>query len=126
MLGYGVTLGVGIGVPIPILNEEMIASAAIRDEEIYTQIVDYSANYPQGVAGSLGEVNYAQLKSGKIKVQGKELPTGNLSSYSKAREIAEELKQWIKKGSFVLSEPVASLPQAESGYSFKLLKERQP
>ncbi len=124
MLGYGVTLTVGIGVPIPILNEEIIKYAAIKDEEIYTQVVDYSTSYPQMIPGSLGEVNYAQLKSGKIAVQGKEAPTGNLSSYSKAREIAEELKSWIKKGDFLLTEPIASLPGAESGYTFKPLKER--
>jgi len=124
MLGYGVTLTIGIGVPIPILDEETVKFAAIRDEEIYTQIVDYSQAYPQMIPGSLGEVNYAQLKSGKVTVQGKEIPTGNLSSYSKAREIAEELKSWIKKGDFLLSEPVASLPTAESGYTFKPLNER--
>jgi uncharacterized protein (DUF39 family) len=74
--------------------------------------------------GSLAEVNYAQLKSGKITVRGKEIPTGNLSSYSKARQIAEELKSWIKKGDFVLTEPVAPLPGPESGYTVKPLKER--
>jgi len=124
MLGYGVTLTVGIGVPIPILDEEITKYVAIKDEEIYAQVVDYSAAYPQMVPGSLTEVNYAQLKSGKIIVQGKELPTGNLSSYAKAREISEELKSWIKKGDFLLSEPVAPLPGAESGYTFKSLKER--
>ncbi len=124
MLGYGVTLAIGIGVPIPILNEEIAASAAIKDEEIYSQVVDYGEAYPQMIPQSLGEVNYTQLKSGKIVVQGKEVPTGNLSSYSRAREIAEELKSWIKKGEFFLSEPVASLPGVESGYTFKPLKER--
>lgn len=123
MIGYGVTLIVGIGVPIPVLDEEVVKSAAIRDEEIYTQVVDYSQAYPQCVPGSLAEVNYAQLKSGKITVQGKEIPTGSLSSYSKAREIAEELKNWIKKGDFLLSEPVQPLPGVESGYTFKPLKD---
>jgi uncharacterized protein (DUF39 family) len=124
MLGYGVTLTVGIGVPIPILDEEVIKYAAAKDEEIYTQIIDYGKDYPQVVSASLGEVNYAELKSGKISVQGKQVATGNLSSYSKAREIAEELKSWIKKGDFLLTEPVAPLPGVESGYAFKLLKER--
>jgi uncharacterized protein (DUF39 family) len=124
MLGYGVTLIVGIGVPIPILDEEILKNTAARDEELYAQIVDYSANYPQCVPGSLGEANYAQLKTGKISLQGKDIPTGNLSSYSKAREIAEELKLWIKKGEFLLTEAVAPLPGADSGYSFKPLKER--
>jgi uncharacterized protein (DUF39 family) len=124
MLGYGVSLCVGIGVPIPILNEEILKYTAVKDEEIFTQVVDYSESYPQMISQSLGEVSYAQLRSGRIVVKGKEVPTGGLSSYSKALEIAEELKGWIKKGSFLLSEPVALLPQAESGYSFKPLKER--
>jgi len=123
MLGYGVTLNVGIGVPIPILDEEILKYAAARDEEIYAQVVDYSEAYPQVVPGSLAEANYAQLKSGKITVKGKEIPTGNLSSYSKAVEIAEQLKSWIKKGDFTLTEAVAALPGAESGYTFKPLKE---
>lgn len=123
MLGYGVTLTVGIGVPIPVLNEETIKYAAAKDDEIYAQIIDYSHDYPNCVARSLGEVNYAQLRSGKIKVQNKEVPTGSLSSYSKARQIAEELKNWIKKGDFLLTEPVAPIPGVESGYTFKPLKE---
>jgi len=124
MLGYGATLTVGIGVPIPILDEEICRFAAIKDGEIYAPIVDYSEAYPQMKPGALGEASYAQLKSGSITIKGKQVPTGALSSYSKAKEIAEELKSWIKKGAFQLTEPVAPLPGAESGYSFKPLKER--
>ena len=122
--GYGVTLTVGIGVPIPILNEEICKFTAVKDEEIWTQIVDYSDAYPNCKPGSLGEVNYAQLKSGTIKVKGKDVPTGALSSYSKAVEIAETLKDWIKKGKFLLTEPVAPIPGVESGLTFKPLNER--
>ncbi|MBN1406100.1 MAG: homocysteine biosynthesis protein [Candidatus Omnitrophica bacterium] len=121
MLGYGVSLNVGIGVPIPILDEQICAAAAVKDEEIFAQIVDYSRDYPEGNKGSLGEVNYAQLRSGKITIKGKQVPTGSLSSYSKAVEIANTLKQWIKKGDFLLTEPVAKLPDNKSGYSFKPL-----
>lgn len=124
MLGYGVTLIVGIGLPIPVLNEEIVKYAAVKDEEIFAQVVDYSQAYPQCVSGSLGEVSYAQLKTGKIIVKGKEVLTGALSSYSKAKEIASELKSWIKKGDFLLTEKVSSLPGVESGYTFKPLKER--
>ena len=124
MLGYGVTLIVGIGVPIPVLDEDTLRYAAAEDKDIYAQVVDYSASYPNCVPGSLGEVNYEELKSGKITIQGKEVLTGNLSSYSKAREISEELKGRIKKGDFLLSEAVSPLPKADSGYSFKMLKER--
>jgi len=124
MQGYGATLTVGIGIPIPILNEEVCRYTAVRDEEIWTQIIDYSEAYPQGKKESLGETNYAQLKSGKITIKGKEVSTGSLSSYSKAVEIANLLKDWIKKGDFLLTEQVACLPGSESGYTFKPLKER--
>jgi len=124
MVGYGATLTVGIGVPIPILNEEICRYTAVKDEEIWTQIVDYSSTYPQREKGSLGEVNYAQLKSGKIVINGKEVPTGSLSSYSKAKEIAGILKKWIKKGEFFLTEKVAPIPGPETGYTFRPLKER--
>ena len=124
MTGYGVTLSVGIGVPIPILNEEILSYTAVKDEEIFAPTVDYSEAYPQRKSGSLGEVSYAQLKSGKITLHGKEVPTGSLSSYAKARKIASLLKDWIKKGEFLLAEPVELLPSVESGISFKPLKER--
>lgn len=122
--GYGTTLTVGVGIPIPVLNEEIVKYAAIKDEDLWAQIVDYSEAYPNGIPGSLGEVNYAQLKSGKINVKGQDVPTSGLSGYSKALEIANTLKEWIKKGDFLLTEPVAQLPGAESGYTFKPLKER--
>jgi len=122
--GYGVTLTVGIGVPIPILNEEILHYTMVKDEEIWAQIVDYSEAYPQSIPGSLGEANYRQLKSGKITVQNKEIPTAGLSSYAKAREVARTLKDWIKGGSFLLTEPVETLPSVDSGIAFKGLKER--
>ena len=124
MQGYGTTLTVGIGIPIPILDEELCRYTAVKDDGLWTQIVDYSEAYPQGKKGSLGEVSYAQLKSGKIVTQGKEVPTGNLSSYPKAMEIANILKESIKKGDFLLSEPVAYLPGPDTGYTFNPLKER--
>jgi uncharacterized protein (DUF39 family) len=124
MQGYGTTLTVGIGIPIPMLNEEICRYTAVKDDDLWTQIVDYSEAYPQGKKESLGEVNYAQLNSGKIVIKGKEVPTGSLSSYPKAVEIATTLKEWIKNGDFLLSEPVASLPGPETGYTFNPLKER--
>ncbi len=124
MQGYGTTITVGIGIPIPILDEKICRYTAVKDDKLWAQVVDYSEAYPQGKKGSLMEVNYAQLKSGKISVQGKDVPTGSLSSYPKAVEIANILKEWIKKGDFLLSEPVVNLPGSETGYTFKPLKER--
>jgi uncharacterized protein (DUF39 family) len=123
-LGYGATLMVGIGVPIPILSEEILRYTAVKDEEIFAAIVDYSEAYPQMKPDILGEVSYAQLKSGKIAVQGRGVPTASLSSYAKAVEIAQTLKKWISQGEFLLTEPVAPLPGVESGITFKPLKER--
>jgi len=124
MLGYGCTLTVGIGVPIPILSEETLRYAAVSDAGILAPIVDYSGAYPEREPDILGEVSYAELRSGHIKVQGKDVPTASLSSYPKAVEIASILKQWIEKGEFLLTEPVTPLPGVESGISFKPLKER--
>jgi uncharacterized protein (DUF39 family) len=123
-VGYGTTLNVGIGIPIPILNEEIIKHTAVRDEEIFAAVVDYSTAYPQGQPDVLGEVNYAQLKSGVIEVKGKKVKTAGISSYSSARKIADELKQKIKKGEFLLTEKVADLPSAEAAPAFKPLNER--
>jgi uncharacterized protein (DUF39 family) len=122
--GYGVTLTVGLGIPIPILNEEILRYTTVRDEDIWTQVVDYSEAYPQSIPGSLGEVNYKQVKSGKIIVQGKEVPTSGLSSYLRAKEIAQILKEWIEAGKFFLTKPVELLPSVDSGIVFKPLKER--
>ena len=124
MKGYGATLTVGLGVPIPILNEEILRYAAKKDEELFAPIIDYSKAYPNRESGNLGTVNYKQLKSGSIKVQGKDVPTGALSSYSKAIEIATILKKEIQKGKFLISKPVQLLPQAGSKHEFKPLKER--
>ncbi len=123
-VGYGTTLNVGIGVPIPLLNEEMAAHTAVRDKDIYTAVIDYSDAYPQGKSEVLGEVNYAQLRSGQIEVKGKKVRTAGISSYSNARQIAEELKQKIKKGEFTLTEKVADLPAGDKAPAFRPLNER--
>ncbi|MDH4321045.1 MAG: homocysteine biosynthesis protein [Desulfobulbaceae bacterium] len=110
MQGYGSTLAVGIGIPIPVLNEEMAAYTGVSDEEIFTQVVDYANDYPNQIARNYGEVSYAQLKSGHIEVDGKQVPTAPLSSVVRAREIAETLKQWILDGKFELEKPIKTLP----------------
>ena len=110
ILGYGVSLYVGIGVPIPILNEEMVRYTAVRDEDIYAQVYDYGVDYPNGISKSIGEVSYKELRSGKIKLDGRVIPTAPMSSYYKAREIATILKDWIEKGEFLLGEPQQLLP----------------
>ncbi|QER41527.1 hypothetical protein F1847_01765 [Thermodesulfobacterium sp. TA1] len=112
-IGYGCSLAVGIGIPIPILNEQVAEWAGLSDEDLFTQIIDYSYDYPNGVKRNYGIVSYAELKSGKITVLGKEVPTFPISSLPKAREIAEILKNWIKQGEMLLTEPVNPLPGAK-------------
>jgi uncharacterized protein (DUF39 family) len=112
MLGYGVSLYVGIGIPIPILDEDMARYTAVKDEDIVTQIYDYSMDYPKGAPKSLGEVNYKELRSGAIMLNGKKVATAPLSSYYKAREIANLLKEWIERGDFLLGEAQQLLPSA--------------
>jgi uncharacterized protein (DUF39 family) len=124
MQGYGASMIVGIGVPIPVLSEEILKYAAVTDSDIFAPVVDYSEAYPQRKPDVLGEVSYAQLKTGKIEVKGKQVPTSSLSSYPKAVEIAGELKSWIQKGEFTLTEPVAPLPGVEAGIAVKSLEER--
>ena len=113
ILGYGSSIALGIGVPIPILNEDIARYTGISDEEIFTQIVDYGGDYPQGEAKALGRVSYAQLKSGTIKYNGKEIPTVPISSHVRSLEVADILKSWIKKGDFHLTEPQVMLPTAK-------------
>ncbi len=122
--GYGATLAVGVGVPIPILNEEVCRLAALRDRDLTTRVVDYSRDYPQGRSDVLAKVNYQDLRNGTIRVGKREVPTASFSSYPRAREIAGILKEWIAKGKFFLSERVAEFPGPGSGYSYRPLKER--
>ncbi len=110
LLGYGCSLAVGLGIPIPILNEEMARFTGISDEEIFTQIIDYGNDYPRGEAASLGRVSYGELKSGAIRFHGQDIPTVPLSSYVRALEIADITKQWIEKGEFLLAEPQEMIP----------------
>jgi uncharacterized protein (DUF39 family) len=113
LLGYGCSLAVGIGVPIPLLNEEMARFCAVSDAELLAPIVDYGSDYPAGTGRVLGQVSYAQLKSGRMTLEGREVPTVPLSSLVRAREIAQILKDWIATGKFLLGEPVELLPLDE-------------
>ncbi len=110
ILGYGNTMAVGLGIPIPILDAQMAAYTGASDKDIYTQVVDYGYDYTNGIVRNYGEVSYHQLKSGSIVVNGKVVQTAPLSSVVKAREIAEILKEWIQKGKFYINKPAETLP----------------
>lgn len=108
--GYGCSLAVGLGIPIPLLNEEIAAYTGISDQGLFTQIVDYGNDYPKGLPNTYGQVSYAELKSGTITVNGKPTPTVPLSSMVRARMIADTLKKWISEGNFLIGEPQFTLP----------------
>jgi uncharacterized protein (DUF39 family) len=110
MLGYGCSMAVGLGVPIPILNEEMARFTGVSDDELFTQVIDYGNDYPKGEAKSLTQVSYGELKSGTIKFNGQDVPTVPISSHVRALEIANILKDWIEKGEFLLTEPQVMIP----------------
>lgn len=101
--GYGVTMYVGVGVPIPVVDLEVVRSTAVRDEEIMTDIVDYGT--PHRERPTIARVSYADLKSGKVEINGEEVRTSSLSSYRKAREVAETLRTWVEAGSMELALP---------------------
>lgn len=110
ILGYGASLALGLGIPIPVLDAEMAAYTGVSDAEIFTQVIDYGYDYTNGIARSYGQVSYAELKSGEIEVNGKKIRTSPLSSVVKARQIAEILKKDISEGRFLLNSPAELLP----------------
>jgi len=117
---YGCTLFVGIGIPIPVLNEKIARNCARSNEEIITQVVDYGV--PRLNRPILKDVTYAELYSGEIQVNGKLIKVSPLSSLKKAREIADILKKWIQKGKFYLTKPVELLPKYEEFKPIKIRK----
>ena len=125
-IGYGATMAVGIGIPIPILDEEILYYTTVKDEDIWCPVVDYSEGYPYGKQIDLGSVNYRDLKSVRVTINGKQVVTTPQSSYPRARKIAQILKEWIQKGTFELTRPVASIPSADADIQFKSIPERSP
>jgi uncharacterized protein (DUF39 family) len=109
---YGLTLGLGIGIPIPILDMETMKAAAVTDAEIFAPVLDYSVQ--SRARAALREVSYAELRSGTIELNGRKIKTSSLSSYQKARQVAETLKKWIREKDFYLTRPVAQLPSEEA------------
>ncbi len=105
---YGTTLYIGLGIPIPILNEGLVKKTAIRDEAIFTNVVDYGV--PRRDRPKLAKVSYKELKSGTVTVGNKSIKVSSLSSLKTARKVAATLKDWITHGEFLLTAPVERLP----------------
>ncbi len=115
--GYGTSLYVGMGIPIPILNEQLAQATAVTDGDVKTKILDYGI--PSRDRPALREVTYEELRSGSIDIDGCEVPTSSLSSFKRSREIASQLREWILRGEFYVSMPVDRLPKDVSAKPMK-------
>jgi uncharacterized protein (DUF39 family) len=108
--GYGASLAVGVGLAIPLLDEDLARQTGLPESSLTAPVVDYSADYPELSGEVVGRVSYAELRSGTVRLAGGERRTMPLSSYRRARDIAGELKSWIAAGSFRLNRPAGPLP----------------
>ena len=118
--GYGVSLALGVGIPIPVLNEEILRKTTVRDRDITAPVIDYSHDYPERTGKVICSVSYEELKRGEVTVKGKNVQVGSLSSYSVARDIAQLLKTEIEKGDFLIAEPISRLPANQKMKSLEI------
>ena len=108
--GYGTSIYVGVGIPIPVLDEEMLEHLLVRNKGIYQYITDYSKKGKPVIA----KCSFEELQSGEVNIEGKDIKTAPLSSLYKARIIARVLKSWIEKGEFTLQEPIKQFPRVSA------------
>ncbi len=120
--GYGTSLFVGIGIPIPILNEGLAKKTAIKNENIMVNIIDYSI--PKLDRPVVKQVSYKELLSGFVEINGKKVKASPNTSLRISKEIANELKSWIENGKFLLTEPIERLPIERKFKQFKVNKEK--
>ena len=118
---YGPSLYIGIGIPIPILNERMAKNTAVRDRDILTNIVDYGIQRRD--RPTVKVVSYEDLKSGSVEINGKDVNTSSLSSYYMAEEVANKLKDSILCGEFLLTQSAEPLPRVGSARPMKQTRE---
>lgn len=104
---YGPSIMLGVGVALPVLQEEVIQNCAVADQNIVAPVIDFSI--PRRVRPTFGLVSYEQLQKGHVTIDGKSVRVAPLASKYRSRLIAQELKQWIETGKFTLTQPVASL-----------------
>ncbi len=106
--GYGPSLMLGVGVPIPVLNEAVVDCCAVQDTAVVAPVMDFSI--PRRVRPTFGLVSYSQLKSGRITIEGRPVRTAPLASLYLGQQVAETLKQQIQAGQFELTAAIAPLP----------------
>jgi uncharacterized protein (DUF39 family) len=114
LIGYGVSLALGVGIPIPILSPQILKRTTVRDRDIYASVIDYSSEYPNRTGKVVCRLSYEELRKGEVTVAGKKVQVGSLSSYSLALEAATALRDEIKRGDFLLSKPYRRFPLTQS------------
>jgi uncharacterized protein (DUF39 family) len=124
LIGYGVSLALGIGVPIPILDEQTLLYTTVRDRDILAPVIDYSSDYPNRTGKVLCRLSYEELKRGEASVAGRSVEVGSLSSYATALEVAHLLADEIRRGEFLLSRSSRPLPRAQSMKPLAVRKKR--
>jgi uncharacterized protein (DUF39 family) len=110
IIGYGVSLALGVGIPIPMLNEEMAWFTGVSNEDISMPVKDYGYDYPNGIPREVTRVSFADLRTGEITVNEKKTATVPVTSHSMSLEVADKLKEWILKGDFLLTEKQDDIP----------------
>jgi len=105
---YGTTLYVGLGIPVPIINERVAGTAALKDSDILTDILDYGV--PSRNRPAVKRASYEELKSGKVQIGDDEINSSPLSSFKIAEEVAGNLRDWIMEKRFLLNRPAELLP----------------
>jgi uncharacterized protein (DUF39 family) len=106
---YGTSLNIGIGIPIPVLDLEMLKKCAVKNADIETNVMDYSVKKRSKPV--VRKVTYAELQSGSIEINGRMVRTSPTTSMRKSREIAQILKEKILNGRFQLQEPIRYFEQ---------------
>ncbi|MBN2250524.1 MAG: homocysteine biosynthesis protein [Candidatus Altiarchaeota archaeon] len=107
--GYGTSLYVGIGIPIPILDEDMARRTAVRNRDIKVNILDYGVQRRD--KPKVMEVTYEELFKGRVGIDGKKAKTSPLSSMEVSIRIMERLAELIENKEFFLTKPLETLPK---------------
>lgn len=102
--GYGISISLGIGFAIPVLDSRIAESVLIRNKSIKTQLIDFASRE------SIGIIDYDQLHSGKVEFDRKAIPTRTMTDLKAAEKITVQLKKLIEQRQFYLTEPVRCLP----------------
>ncbi len=105
--GHGSALLVAIAAPVPLLNPATALAAAAGPEQLQTPVLDVAI--PRRIKPALGSVAYAQLASGSIEVNGRQLRCAPAHSPRLAAEIATELVHRLQRNHFPIRLPVLPL-----------------